>query len=925
MERREFLQLLGIFSGAAILPGCGDDRSAGKLVSYLVPPDEGVLPGEARYLPSTCGECPAGCGLTVRVREDRAVKLEGRPGHPVNDGGLCMRGQAALWRLYHPERLRHPLRRDADGQFQPVSWDEALTLVVEGLRQARQQGRANLLLSGRTTGTLAELQQHFCQQLEVEQLPQFEPFSHAALRQAYGILFAQPEVPHYRIDQADLLLSLGADLFETFVSPVNYARQFSKAIKQKDFQWIHAEPHYSLTGANAGERLVLHPGSEAVLLSFLLVRLDAADEKNRLPMQLMAALPASSLEETARLTGLPKRRLEQLAKQLRLAERPLLIVGGIATSQPQGLQVALLAGLLQQRLGMVGNRVDFSQAEAYASVGSLHDLERLAERLEQDQVGVLLVSATDPLVQAPAALDLKQKFQRAGLRVGLYDLFDESAQQFDLLLPLSHPLESWGDAVPRRGVFSLLKPAIAPLYDSRSAGEILLEILQRDGQQEQTQSYQEYLFNTWQQRFDQQQLQQFSEQGFLSLPVPAVPHQFRPEAVSSQLTTTQAAAAAAPHLILTPSIRSFDGRSSCLPLLSELPDPLSTVSYGRWLSMAPTAARKLQLQDRDLVRISSGDWSAELPVRLQPGLAATVLMVQGDLLPDAPLPTDSRSGELIRRLDGLRLEKLGGTAALAILSGSSSQHGRGLIPDPVHTQEQPLEQTRFYRAHPHKDYRWAMAIDLELCIGCGACAAACYVENNVPVVGQQDHLQGREMSWLRLEPFYDDTGRASFIPMLCQHCHNAPCEPVCPVYAAYHNAEGLNVQVYQRCVGTRYCSNNCPYKVRRFNWWQHQRQAPLEQMYNPDLSVRDRGVMEKCTFCVQRIRQARDRAQDEQRPIRDGEVSTACGQSCPTGAIVFGNLLDESSAVYRLARSHRAYRVFADLGTEPSIYYLRKG
>ncbi len=924
MERRDFLQLLGIFSGAAILPGCGDKRSAGKLVSYLVPPDEGVLPGEALYLPSTCGECPAGCGLTVRVREGRAVKLEGRPGHPINDGGLCMRGQAALWRLYHPKRLQRPMLRDAEGQYQPISWDEALSLVVEGLRQARQQGRANLLLSGRTTGTLAELQRRFCRQLEVEQLPQFEIFSHAALRRAYGTLFGQAELPHYRIDRADLLLSLGADLFETFVSPVDYARQFSRAIKQDDFQWIHVEPHYSLTGANASERLVLSPGSEAALLSFLL---RWNDSKGRLPTQLMAAVPAASATETARITGLPQERLEQLAEQLRLAERPLLIVGGIATAQAQGLQVALLAGLLQQQLGMVGELVDFARAEGYGSVGSLHDLERLAERLEQDRVGVLISDAA-PLAQAPGTLELKRKIKRAGLRVGLCELFDDAAQQFDLLLPISHPIESWGDAAPRRGLLSLLKPAIAPLYDSRSAGEVLLGIMHRSGKEEPGQTYQEYLFNAWHRRFDQQQLRQFSEQGFLTLPVAAVPLRLKAEPAARQLAVEEVAevvSAAAPHLILTPSIRSFDGRSSDLPLLSELPDPLSSVSYGRWLSIAPATAQQLQLQDRDLLRVSVGNWSAELPVRLQPGLAASVLMVQGDLLSEAPLPIDSRSGELIRRLDGVRLEKLGDAAELPILSGSSSQQGRGLIPDPVHTEEPSPDETRFYRAHPHKDYRWAMAINLELCIGCGACAAACYAENNVPVVGRQDHLQGREMSWLRIEPFYDDAGRASFIPMLCQHCHNAPCEPVCPVYAAYHNAEGLNVQVYQRCVGTRYCSNNCPYKVRRFNWWQHRWQAPLEQMHNPDLSLRDRGIMEKCTFCVQRIRQARDRAQDEQRPIEDGEVLTACGQSCPTGAIVFGNLLDESSTVYRLAHSKRAYRVFADLGTEPSIYYLRKG
>jgi molybdopterin-containing oxidoreductase family iron-sulfur binding subunit len=217
-----------------------------------------------------------------------------------------------------------------------------------------------------------------------------------------------------------------------------------------------------------------------------------------------------------------------------------------------------------------------------------------------------------------------------------------------------------------------------------------------------------------------------------------------------------------------------------------------------------------------------------------------------------------------------------------------------------------------------------MAIDVDRCIGCGACVAACYVENSVPVTSAVDHLRGREMSWLRIEPFYDAGGAVEFLPMLCQHCHYAPCEPVCPVYAAYHNPEGLNVQVYNRCIGTRYCSHNCPYKVRRFNWWTHEREAPLDQLRNPDLSVRTKGMMEKCTFCVQRIRAAKDHARDEGRRVRDGEVVTACAQSCPTRAIVFGDLADPSSRAAGLVGAKGSWRVFEQLGTEPSVRYLRR-
>ncbi|MCK5453922.1 MAG: 4Fe-4S dicluster domain-containing protein [Calditrichia bacterium] len=251
------------------------------------------------------------------------------------------------------------------------------------------------------------------------------------------------------------------------------------------------------------------------------------------------------------------------------------------------------------------------------------------------------------------------------------------------------------------------------------------------------------------------------------------------------------------------------------------------------------------------------------------------------------------------------------------------EEGRGLLPpEDDHSHEGNHE--RWYPEHEHVNYRWGMAIDLESCIGCNACAVACYVENNIPIVGKEEHLLGREMSWIRIQPYFDEAEKMEFVPMLCQHCDNAPCEPVCPVYAAYHNPEGLNVQVYNRCVGTRYCANNCPYKVRRFNWFDHRLPEPLDKMYNPDVSVRDRGIMEKCTFCIQRIRSAKDMAKDENRLLEDGEVIPACAQTCPTKAITFGNLEDKNSRVHKLAQSEKAYRALEELGTEPAVNYLRK-
>jgi molybdopterin-containing oxidoreductase family iron-sulfur binding subunit len=469
MERREFLQLLGLFSGTAALSACGSEREQKKLISYLVPPDDGVIPGEAFWVAGTCTECPAGCGLQVRVREGRPVKAEGIPGHPVSDGGLCVRGQASLWRLYHPERLAAPLLRDATGVFQPISWDGAFGTIQAALIRSREQGRRSVYLAGRTTGSLAPLIEASCTVLGVERLAEFEPFAHAALRRGYGLLFGREELPHYRTGEADFLLTLGADLLETFVSPVDFARQFAARKREDGRRWVHVEPHISLTGVNADERLVLRPGSEAALLLWLLQRLAATDGLRReLPAAVLAALPVLSAAEAARSTGLTEAQLEALADGLRRASAPLVLAGGVATAGEGGLATAVLAGLLQWAGGAAGRTVDFARTENYAGVGSLPVLEDLGRRLAQEEIGVLFVARTNPLFHAPASLALAERLKGSTLRVGLTDLPDETTRELDLLLPLSHSLEAWGDAEPRRGVWSLIRPAVDPLHDSRS-------------------------------------------------------------------------------------------------------------------------------------------------------------------------------------------------------------------------------------------------------------------------------------------------------------------------------------------------------------------------------------------------------------------------------------------------------------------------
>jgi molybdopterin-containing oxidoreductase family iron-sulfur binding subunit len=923
MRRRDFLRFLGWVSGSTAITSCTAERRPESLMSYLTPPEEGVVPGVARTFPSTCTECPAGCGILATVRE-WPFKLEGLPGHPVSDGGLCVRGQASLSRLYHPDRIRYPLARSG-GRHVRVSWEKALSRVTEAAAASRKEGRRNLFLSGRTTGSLSRLIDSFCDRLPADRLPEFEVYFHGAVREANALLFGVRDVPHYRIDDADFLLTVGADVLETHVTPIAYTRMISRARSRGDFLWYHVEPHFSLTGADASRRFAVAPGREPVLLSFLLG--EVVRKRPRalgIPRELAEAFAPLTAEQASAETGIPAGDLAEIGERLAAANRPLPLFGGVSAGGPQGRSAAAAAALLQWAAGAFPERVDFARAENYERVGSFADMEKMSARMGRGEAGVVFVHRTNPVFALPQRFTFRENLGKAALSVGLGDFLDETMREADVVLPLSHSLESWGDAEPRRGVVSLVQPVVRPLHATLSDGDALLRLLAATGGSVPAKTYEEYLRAAWAKRLGEAGQSRLLAEGYVEEAPPARPVSLKGGKAAVALRgISRSTEPGTPVLVLAPSLRTFDGRSRPLPLLSEIPDPVTTVSYGPWISVPPATAARSGIRDRDEVTVSASGLRVALPAVIQAGLPEGVFVVHRDAVASPPVETDADTGSPIDLLGGVSIARSGRRAALPVLSGSRSQHGRGIIPDRARFDEIRHEKVEsLYPDHVHEEYRWAMAIDLALCNGCSACVAACYIENNVPVVGKSDHLNGREMSWLRIEPYYGE-GRAEFLPMLCQQCHYAPCETVCPVFAAYHNPEGLNIQVYARCVGTRYCSNNCPYKVRRFNWFTYEHPYPLNLQLNPDVTVRQKGVMEKCTFCVQRINRARLDAKAESRKVRDGEFTTACAQSCPTGAIVFGNLLDPDARVSRLSRSSRTYRVFQELGTVPSVYYLR--
>ena len=927
MDRRDFLKLMGIAGSTSLLAGCNLDRNSEKLIPYLVPPDDGVVPGEATYVASTCTECPGGCGVSARIRDARVVKLEGLAGHPVGEGALCIRGQASLNRLYNEHRIRQPLAQDGNGNLVPVTWNQAYARIIA----ARGDGTSDdLLLSGRTTGSLSALIDEFCNGMAVTRLPEYELYSYAAIREANRQLFGRPIVPGYHIDKADFLLTVGADLVETFGNPVTNQRQLTRARKSGHFGWSHIEPHSSLTGFHAGHRMVVRAGTEAYILAHLLGELGRRRIfPDRRLERLISAIPDFSADEVAANTGLDREAVDSLVTEFMAAKHALIIAGGVSTQHDSGLDVARLAALLQMATGMIGSTVDLDRVPDFSRVGTGRDMQALEEKLEKGDVGMLFVLNTDPAGQIGGAFT--SAMLKADFIVGIGDVLNDTTRQCDVVLPSSHALESWGDVESIAGVVSVVQPVMKPVLDTRSPGDVLLGLMTEAGLGAQL-SYQNFLIVRWSREYGAARAQELVDRGFTTTPVRSTTVTIAGGAGMSGLSLArQASKPRLPVVVTKPSLRNYDGRSAVLPLLREIPDPVSAVSWDEWVSVSPKTAEKLGVKDRDVLQISGGGFNVKLAARIQPGLPEGVYTIERGTSHAAAWIEGS--GEVSAFAFGVTVNRIAGKQPIPILAGSLTEEGRGVVPGshPEHFGHPPgghheHEEVSFNPKPNYPTYRWSMAVDMDLCTGCSACVAACYVENNIPMVGRKEHLKGREMSWIRIEPYFSKEGEsADFVPMMCQQCDYAPCESVCPVFATYHNEEGLNAQIYNRCVGTRYCANNCPYKQRRFNWFDHSnRPQPLNQMVNPDVSVRGAGVMEKCTFCVQRIRKARDTAKDENRNIREGEVVPACAQTCPSSALVFGNLLDQDSEVYKWSQDERAVRVLEEVGAGPGVYYLKK-
>jgi len=965
VDRRAFLKLAGFAFGAAALSGCARTPIQ-KALPYLSPP-EGILPGRTYEYAAVCGGCAAGCGVLVQNRDGRPIKLEGNPGHPLSGGGLCATGQASILGLYDRLRLKAPLH-----QGQETNWNAADSAIRAQLEDLRKQNKPIRILTGTRVGpTGRSAIQKFLSQFANGRHVLHGSDSASAIAEAYARTHGSRVLPHYLLDKAEVLVGLDADFLGTWISPVEFARGYQA---KRDLEIEGAPPHlslhvqfesqFSLTGSKADRRFAVAVGQTGLILTELAARLS-----KKSGAELAELKPGQS-------SAVPAKLLEELSEQLWQARGKALVLSG-----NQDVSEQVLCNYINHILGSYGATIDLD-APSHQNETDDRALAELLKELNDGQVGALVLYQSNPAYDLPSANSLAQALRRLPLLISCGERLDETAELANYVCPVPHYLETWDDSEPVEGIIGVSQPAIRAFGETRPFIETLAAWSgQSRSAYDQLREYWESAI--YPRRLSQASFALFWDSavhdGYVRVkPRSTLIKEFNAAAVRP-VSPEEKTPSAEYGLVLYHKVGVRDGSQAYNPWLQELPDPVSKVTWDNYASISPDAASRLGVSDGDMVRLDCTAGPAEtmeVPALVQPGQHDNVVALAlgyGSKLsqrfanigppwleagpavgPNGMIGANAapflawKGGTLRRSRLGLRVAKAAGRRPLAVTQTYPNLEAPSAIAPPV-PQQGPIVKTLTLaklveteagteKAHAQREedlwpddhalagHRWGMVIDLNACTGCSACVIACQVENNIPVVGRDEVRRRREMHWLRIDRYYSDRDGEVDVahqPMLCQHCGKAPCEAVCPVLATVHSEEGLNEQVYNRCVGTRYCANNCPYKVRRFNWFDYAHDDQLQNLVlNPDVTVRSRGVMEKCTFCIQRIELARIEVHRLGRDLIDGDIQTACQQSCPTQAILFGDLHDPKSRVAGRKRCRRAYRALEELNVDPSISYL---
>jgi MoCo/4Fe-4S cofactor protein with predicted Tat translocation signal len=946
VSRRDFLRLMGASLALAGLNGCGKAAPVDKkIVPYVNQPETMVI-GKPMFFATAFPMSGVGTGVLVESHEGRPTKIEGNPNHPASLGATDAFTQASILTLYDPDRSQ--VVRNA-GRIS--TWNAFLIAINDDLEAERVVGGGGLriLTETITSPALANQLRQLLARFPSAKWHQYEPVNRDNVHAGARLGFGADVNTIYRFENAEVIFSLDADFLFSGPANVRYARDFAgkRRVRQGKIGMnrlyaIEATP--SVTGSMADHRLALRPSE--------IPNFAAA----------IAAKLGLSVQSTTDAQRSPW--IDALVRDLQKHRGASVVVAG--DQQPPGVHA--LAHAMNQALDNVVKTVVYTDPIEANSVDQMASLRELVKDIESGSVRILLMLGGNPVYTAPVDLGFAEQLAKVPLRIhsGLYE--DETSAYCHWHVPATHYLESWSDIRAYDGTVTMLQPLIAPLYSGKSSHEILGALAGRSGES----SY-DTVRNYWKGQKLTGDFEMFWRTALHDGVVAGTT--FQPKAVQLKAPTNEwLARPLSPsdtrhptpdgslEISFQPDPTIFDGRFANNGWLQELPKPLTKLTWDNAALISPKTAQRLGLSYQvgarggehgrvftDVIELRYEGRTLRVPSWIVPGHADECVTLHfgygrtraGRVGNGTGFNAyDIRTANAPSYGTGLEIRKIGTQYMLACTQFHHSMEGRDLVraatleeyrkdPNFVQKEHHPEPEGSLYPGFKYEGYAWGMSIDVNACIGCNACVVACQAENNIAVVGKTEVTRAREMHWLRIDRYYKgspENPETYHQPVPCMHCENAPCELVCPVGATNHSHEGLNDMVYNRCVGTRYCSNNCPYKVRRFNFFEYSDfdTPSLKPMRNPNVTVRSRGVMEKCTYCVQRINVAKIDAEKENRPVRDGEIQTACQAACPTQAIVFGDINNREAAVAKLKSESLNYGLLTELNTKPRTSYLAK-
>lgn len=938
--RRDFLKLFGYsIASAAVLHSC--EQPVQKAIPYLIKPDP-VTPGKASFYASTYYDgCDYG-SILVKVRDGRPIKIEGNNLSSVSQGSASARIQATVLGLYDNARYRHPMYLQKESE-----WEQVDGAIIEKLQAIKEKNGTIALISPTiiSPSSLAAIEEFKKTYPTVKHI-QYDAVSANAIREANNKVFNKGVIPSYHFNKANVIVSFGADFLGNWLMSSEYAKQYSSTRKldkgNTEMSYhVHFEAGMSLTGSNADQRIILKNSVQKTVLA-----------------NLYNAIAKKKGEELINANESPIE-IDSLADTLLDESGKSLVVSG-----SNDIEVQVIVNSINYLLGNYGSTIDL-KADLHLKQGIDKEMDSLTKELNQGKISGLILYGVNPAYNLYNNQEFVSGIEKTELSVSISNLKNESAEKCMYLCPDHHPLEAWNDYEIKTGLFSLSQPAIRPIFETRAAQESLLKWSGIETE------YLEFLKAHWEKNIyptskEEQSFYDFWNKcvhdGVYSNAVEDdAPISFSRAAIHNSFNFNRNTDL---ELELYESVAVGAGNQANNPWLQELPDPVTKVTWDNYACISTKLADEMDLKEGDLIKINS---KAELPVLIQPGQEhQTISVALGYGRTDAGavaegvganvFPFASFNNETRQYFQsGVKIEKVSGEHSFAKTQSHHSMEGRALIrettldkyiEDPSSGNElhKKVEEhhTTLYEHREFKGHHWGMAIDLNTCNGCNACVVACNAENNIPVVGKEQVNLGREMHWMRIDRYYSgevDNPEVVRQPVMCQHCDNAPCENVCPVGATTNSSEGVNQMAYNRCIGTRYCNNNCPYKVRRFNFYDYNKAdaipkntydpagmtVDLQRMVlNPDVVVRAKGVIEKCSFCIQRIQEKKLNAKLENRPLADGEIKPACAQTCPADAIVFGDLNNKDSKISKFFKNKRNYHLLEELHTLPTVGYLTK-